>query len=106
MPLHNYREVKIKHGKKLDQMRNFDQKKWMKICSGLGLHVVPAKGKGSHCAVYKDDKCEPKDRSCLVLTIPKNTYRQLQRDLTKKLISYGKNNEKFTEEHFWEVAGI
>ena len=49
-----YSEVKLVNGELVDQIRNCKPKQWMRACERLGdLVVMPEKGKGAHCSVYK-----------------------------------------------------
>ena len=102
----SYKEIKLVHGGRIDQIKNFDQQKWMNICERLELFVVPAKGKGSHCAVYKSKDCPSENSECCVLTIVRNIYPNIQRDLAKKLVFYGIQSGKYTEDDFWIAAGF
>jgi len=105
MPLLNsYREVKLENGERVNQIKNLTQKEWMIVCERLGLHVVAASGKGSHCAVYKSSTCSPTDVSCCVVTIPCKVFPNFQRDLVKKIIFYGINSDLYTEEDFWNAV--
>ncbi len=102
----SYREVKLAHGELVDRIKNLTQKEWMRVCEKLGLYVRPASGKGSHCAVYKDNVCLPEDSSCCVVTLPYNIYPNFQRDLVKKVIFYGLQSGKYREEDFWGAVGV
>lgn len=104
--LSSYREVKLVHGDRINRIKNLGSEDWKKICLSLGLYVSISNGKGSHCAVYKDNVCSPADVSCLVLTIPNNIYPNFQRDLVKKLLFYGINSGKYSEDDFWDKVGV
>lgn len=101
-----YNEVKLENGKLVDRIKNHSQKDWITACERLGLFVVPALGKGSHCAVYKNKECPPEDSSCCVLTIPKTIYPNCQRDFFKKVLLFGKNSNNYTEEDIWKALDI
>ena len=102
----SYREIKLVHGELINRIKNLDSDDWAKVCLKLGLYVSKSSGKGSHCAVYKDNVCSPADVSCLVVTIPNNIYPNFQRDLVKKVLFYGIKSEKYSEEDFWKVLGL
>lgn len=104
--LSSYREVKLANGELVDRIKNLTQTEWMRVCEKLGLYVCPAFGKGSHCAVYKDNVCRPEDSTCCVVTLPSNIYPNFQRDLVKKVIFFGLQSEKYTEAEFWSAVGI
>ncbi|PIQ91570.1 MAG: hypothetical protein COV70_03020 [Parcubacteria group bacterium CG11_big_fil_rev_8_21_14_0_20_39_22] len=98
--------VSIKEGKLVDRIKNLKQRDWIKACERLGLHVLTSHGKGSHCAVYKNNTCPPGDSSCCVVTIPHNLYSQIQRDIFKKILSYGLKEQKYSEEDIWIALKI
>ena len=100
----SYRDIKLKYGNKVNEIKNLSQKDWMAICKKLGLYVAPERGKGSHCAVLKDAVCKPEKSDCLVVTLPCNIYPNFQRDLVKKVIYYGAVSGMYTEEDFWKIV--
>ena len=102
----SYREVRLAHGKLVDRIKNLTQRDWVRVCEKLGLYVPVGAGKGSHCAVYKDSSCPPEDSSCLVVTIPHTLYPNIQRDMVKKIVSYGLQGDKYTEEEVWTALGV
>jgi len=104
--LNSYREVKLKRGYLVDQVKNFSQQDWIKVCTKLGLCVPDGSGKGSHVAVYKDNVCPPEDSSCCVVTLPRNIYANFQRDLIKKILLHGINSGKYTEDDLWKALGV
>lgn len=102
----SYREVKLKDGHLVDQVKNLSQGDWIKVCVKLGLYVPDGYGKGSHCAVYKDSVCPPEDSSCCVVTLPRNIYANFQRDLIKKILLYGIQSGKYSEDDLWKALRI
>ena len=75
-----YKSVKIEHGHLVDQIKNKSQDDWIKACEKLGIIVSMSYGSGSHAAAYKNN-CPPSNRDCCILTIAKNIYPNIQRDL-------------------------
>lgn len=102
----SHREIHLEYGEKVNQIKNLNQKDWMKACEKLSLFVVPASGKGSHCAVFKSPDCPPQDSTCLVLTIPHKIYPNFQRDIVKKLVLYGIKSGTYTEKDLWEILNV
>lgn len=98
--------VRLAKGKLVDRIKNYGQKEWINACERLGLHVDTASGRGSHCAVYKNATCNPQDRSCCVVTIPKNVYPNFQRDMVKKLVLHGVQSGKYTEDDVWNALQV
>ncbi|KKU50168.1 MAG: hypothetical protein UX71_C0002G0139 [Parcubacteria group bacterium GW2011_GWA1_47_10] len=98
--------IKLAEGKLVDRIKGCTQKDWIKACERLGLCVLPNAGRGSHCAVYKDNTCPPEDSSCCVVTIPQNVYPNFQRDLVKKVVAYGLASGKYTEGDVWKALGV
>jgi hypothetical protein len=101
-----YRGVKLKNGHLVDQVKNLNQTEWVTVCRKLGLFVPDGYGKGSHCAVYKNELCPPEVSSCCVVTLPQNIYPNFQRDLIKKLLFYGIQTGTFTEDDLWKVLRV
>ena len=102
----SHSEIKLTDGKLVDSIKNYNQQDWIAACRKLGLYVVPALGKGSHCAVYKDNVCPPEDSQCCVVTLPRNIYPNFQRDLVKKVLLYGIQSGKYTEKDIWKALGV
>lgn len=102
----SHSEIKLEEGELVNRIKGFDQKDWIKACARLGLCVLPAFGRGSHCAVYKDNVCPPEDSSCCVVTLPSNIYPNFQRDLVKKIVLYGIQSGKYTEKDVWKALGV
>lgn len=102
----SHSEIKLEHGDLVNQIKGFNQSDWKKACERLGLYVLPSAGKGSHCAVYKNSVCPPEDSSCCVVTIPMNIYPNFQRDLVKKVVLYGMQSGKYTEDDVWRALGV
>lgn len=102
----DYREVRLERGQLVNQIKGHGQRDWMKACEKLGLCVVPASGRGSHCAVYKNNVCPPEDSSCCVVTIPTNLYPNFQRDLVKKVLLYGLQSGRYDEDDLWRALGV
>jgi hypothetical protein len=101
-----YRQVKLKKGHLVNQVKNLSQSDWVMACRKLGLYVPEGYGKGSHCAVYKNESCPPEDSSCCIVTLPRKIYPNFQRDLIKKIVYYGIQSGAYTEDKFWEVLGV
>jgi hypothetical protein len=99
-------EVKLAEGKLVDSIKNYNQQDWMKACERLGLYVAPALGKGSHCAVYKDNVCPPENSQGCVVLLPRNMYPNFQRDLVKKVVLYGIQSGKYNEKDVWKALGV
>ena len=100
-----YKEVEIQQGQLVDRIKNKSQDDWLKVCKKLGLNINLSFGDGSHVAVYKDN-CPPEKRECCVATFPKKIYRQIQRDLFKKVLKYGLESGKYTEQDIWNAFKI
>ncbi len=101
-----YREVKLKKGHLVNQVKNLSQQDWITVCRKLGLYIPEGYGKGSHCAVYKNASCPPEDSSCCVVTLPRNIYPNFQRDLIKKILYHGMQAGTYTEDDLWKVLGV
>ena len=101
-----YRGVRLERGHLVNQVKNLGQQDWINVCRKLGLHVPEGYGKGSHCAVYKNDKCPPEDSSCCVVTLPRNIYPNFQRDLIKKIIYHGLQSGAYSEDDLWRVLDV
>ncbi len=102
----SYKEIKLENGEWINRIKGLNQSDWVKACEKIGLYIPDGYGKGSHVAVYKDNKCMPQDVSCCVVTIPRNIYPNFQRDLFKKVLFYGIVNNKFSEKELWEALGL
>ena len=105
MSQHSYQTVKIAKGHLIDRIKGSTQQDWITVCQRLNVVVSTAYGNGSHAAAYKDN-CDPSDKSCCILTITKNQFPQIQRAQFKKLLAYGLNSGKFTEEDIWKAFGV
>ncbi len=104
--LDDYRAVKLERGELVNQIKNLTQDEWMIACKRLGLSVRVDSGKGSHVGVYKSDDC-PSDRSeCLVTTLQGNMYPNLQRGVMKRVVLYGRQSGKYSEDDIWKAIGI
>lgn len=102
----SYREIKLKRGHLVNQVKNLTQEEWIRACVKLGLCVPEGAGKGSHCAVYKDNVCPHEESSCCVVTLPRNIYPNFQRDLIKKLLFYGISSGKYGEDDLWKILKV
>jgi hypothetical protein len=100
-----YKLIKIDRGELVNMIKNKSQKDWMKVCEKLGILVRVDYGKGSHIAVYKDN-CPPEDRKCCIVTIQKNLHSEIQRDIFKKILTYGIDTKKYTEDDIWKALGV
>lgn len=102
----SYREVRIEKGNLIDRIKNYRQEEWMKACDRLGLFVREDAGVGSHAAVYKED-CPPcDDRTCCVVTLIRGMHPGIQRDIFKKVLAYGLNSGKYSEDDIWKALKI
>ena len=102
----SYHEVKLVRGHLVNQIKNLDQKGWMKACQKLGLYVAPDSGRGSHCAIYESNVCPPENSDCCVVTLPRNIYPNFQRDLLKKVVYFGIKTSRYDEDAVWKALGI
>ncbi len=108
-PREAYRSVRLNKGHLVARIKNITQSKWTKVCENLGLFVSKEYGKGGHYSVYRSKECSPEytnDSSCLVLTIQKDQYPEIQRDNVKKIVAYGAYSKLYTEEDVWKALGI
>lgn len=99
-------EVKLKYGSLGVKIKNLTQKDWVKVSKKLGLFVPDGGGNGSHVAVYKSKECPVYDSECLVVTIAKKLFPEIQRDMVKKLVLEGIQSGNYTEEDVWGALGI
>ncbi|MDP3958151.1 MAG: hypothetical protein Q8Q36_01640 [bacterium] len=102
----SYRSVKPEQKNRVAQLKNLTQSDWIKACKKLGLYVSVGNGKGSHVAVYKSADCSVSDSSCLVLTIVKDCYPNIQLAHFKKILAYGLATSLYNEDTIWDALGI
>lgn len=100
-----YRSTKLLRGELVDQIKNKSQKDWIKVCNKLGVTVSTEYGSGSHAAAYKDN-CSPSRQECCIVTFINGTNQNIQRDLFKKLLTYGLSTGKYTEDDMWRALGV
>jgi len=100
-----YRETKIERGGLVDRIKNTNQKKWIEVCKKLGLVVSTEYGRGSHAAVYKQN-CPPEEKRCCVVTLAKDLHQEIQRDIFKKVLTYGLESNLYSEDDIWKQLGI
>ena len=100
-----YRLVKITRGELVDQIKNKNQSDWIKACTRLGIIISTEYGSGSHAVAYKDN-CPPEDRSCCIVTLQTNLHANIQRDIFKKILAYGLESKKYTEDDIWVALGV
>lgn len=98
-------DVKLDNNKYV-QLKGLTQNDWINACERLGLCVSKSSGKGSHCAVYKNNKCDPALADCLVITVPRNLYPEIQKKMLKQLIYHVVNDKLATEEEIWKAFKI
>lgn len=99
-------DVKLERGQLVDRIKNLSQKEWMRACERLGLCVRPEAGKGGHCAVYKDEVWPPESPASCITTLPNSLYPNIQRNLVKKVVGYGRSSGKYTEDDVWTALKI
>lgn len=98
-----YREVKIKRGDLIDRLKGHSQSDWVKAIEKLGVEVCFAGG--SHMAAYKEN-CPKEDKRCCIVTIHDHLHPQIQRDIFKKVLSYGLESGKYGEDAIWKALKI
>lgn len=104
--LEDYRAVKLESGELVNQIKNFTQDEWVFACRRLGLSVRTDRGKDSHIAVYRSDDCLSENSECLVVTLQGNMYPNLQRGIVKRIVFYGIQSGKYTEDAVWEALKV
>lgn len=98
--------VKLQHSNLLNRIKNLTQNDWIKACKRLGLDVDKTKGRGSHCCVYEPN-CKTKNTSeYLIATIQRNLYPQIQTKILKRVVCYGIESAKYTEQDVWLVLKV
>ncbi|MDO8728817.1 MAG: hypothetical protein Q7K26_02875 [bacterium] len=100
-----YRETKIQRGELVDRIKNNNQKKWIEVCEKLGLVVSTEYGRGSHAVVYKQN-CPPEEKRCCIVTLVKDMRQEIQRDIFKKILTYGLESNLYSEDDIWRELGI
>lgn len=100
-----YRLVKIGRGHLVDRIKNKNQSDWIKVCERLDIIVSTEYGSGSHAVAYKDN-CPPEDRTCCIVTLPTHMHADIQRDIFKKILAYGLESKKYSEDDIWDALGI
>lgn len=100
-----YRQTKINRGELVDRIKNKTQKDWVKVCEKLNVIVRNDFGKGSHVAAFKND-CPFEDRKCCIVTIQKDLHSEIQRDIFKKILTYGLESGLYTEDDIWKALGV
>ncbi len=97
-----YREVQLQRGKLVAQIAGYQQSDWVAACRRLGLPVSTSHGNGSHAVVFKHD-CSPEDRACCITTLTTHMHKNIQRDIFKKVLSYGNESGLYGEDDVWEA---
>lgn len=75
-----------------DLKSDISQKTWLKACKKLGLKVDKSRGHGSHARVYSPD-----NPSAAPITIQKHTYKCVNKEIYKALLSIGFAEEEIDE---------
>lgn len=104
--LEEYRSVKLDRGDLVDQIKNLTQEQWIVACRRIGLSVRIESGRGSHAAVYQSDDCPSERSECLVTTLQHTMYPNLQRSIMKRVVFYGKQSGRYTEDDVWKALGM
>lgn len=99
-----YRETKIDRGDLIARIKSYKTKDWMKALNKLGVFVSTEYGRGHHAVAYKDN-CPPTDRSCAIATLG-DLHQEIQRDIFKKVLTYGLESGKYDEDDIWEALGV
>ena len=89
-------EVKLDYVALGLRIKNHRQKDWITACKRLELVIPEGGGAGSHVAVYKKGSRHPYDSACLVLTIVKKPYPQIQLSMVKNLVLGGFQSGNYT----------
>src|ERR1035437_10742370 len=95
-----YKSTKIKRGELVSRIKNKNQSDWIKACEKLNIIISTEYGKGSHAVAYKDN-CPREDRRCCIATIPRDLHSEIQRDIFKKILTYGEESGKHNEDDIW-----
>jgi hypothetical protein len=98
--------VKLEYGHLTQQIKNLNQRDWVKACEHLGIWIADGGGKGSHVCGYKEINCDRSDSTMLVITIQRHLTPNIQTDKLKQLVAYGKESGKYTERDVWQALGI
>lgn len=96
----------LDRGELVLRIKGYGQADWVRACSSLGLYIPAGGGKGSHVAVYKEHGCDRSDHHMLLATIPAKMYPQIQRDYVKKLVTWGCEFGRYTEDDVWRALGL
>jgi len=104
-PWDSYKTVTLARGELVERIHNYNQKDWIKACKKLGLPVSIRNGRGSHATVYKHD-CPPGRKECCVVTLVKGMHQNIQRDFVKKVVCYGLQSGRYTEDDVWRALGV
>lgn len=100
-----YRETKIARGALIDRIKNCGQKDWMKALDKLGVIVSVKYGRGSHVVAYKHD-CPPEDKRCVITVLHTHLHSDIQRDIFKKVLTYGLESGLYGEDDIWKALGV
>lgn len=100
-----YKQVKINRGDLIDCIKGYKQKDWIRALNQLGVIVRTDYGRGSHAVAYKDN-CPPEDQRCVIATLVKDMYEEIQRPTFKKVLAYGLESGKYSEDDIWRALGI
>ena len=99
-----YRLVKITRGDLIDQIKNCSEKDWIKALNRLDVIVSTEYGRGHHAVAFKDN-CPPTDNRCVIATLV-NIQPNIQRDIFKKVLTYGLESKKYNEDDIWNALGV
>lgn len=98
--------VKLERGELTQQIKNLKQNDWLRASERLGLWVALSGGRGSHAAVYVEEKCDRANRDNLVLTVQRHLTPNIQTDKLKQLVAYGHHSGKFSEDEVWKALKL
>lgn len=102
----DYQSVEIEHTDLLPRIKNLTQKDWIKAATKLGIWIAPGGGKGSHVAGYVSVDCK-RTIDNLVITLQKNNlHPAIQKDYLKKLIAFGLEDDKYSEDKVWKALKL
>ena len=79
------------------RLNNIKQNEWLKAGKRLDLIASSSSGKGSH-GTLRDPKYSPDDIKSLVITIPKNLYKEMNHVIFTQLLDHG-----FIEDQIWKA---
>ena len=101
----SYKTIEIKRKDLIVRLNDKTQDNWIKACERLEIDIRTDFGRGSHVVAYKDD-CPPENSECCIMTMKRKPHNQIQKDSFKKLLHYGIESGKYTEEDMWKAFKI